>query len=436
MSIKHLLMPALTQRLLSRERLQEQRAKTERQRLARGERHRLLYFHQVDDPYSALVAQVLPRLLEHYDVDLEPHLVGPPPDSAAPERQRLVDYSRRDAFRLASHWRLSFPDPQTQPSPGAVEQATRLLAAAIEGRRFTEAAWPVSAWLWQDRARLFDAAPLASQATASAQLAASNVLRQRLGHYLGAMFFYGGEWYWGVDRLHHLERRLQALGAQRAGVTGPMFAPDEDLRTPLALPRPPPIDFYFSLRSPYSAIVTPRVFELGRLTGAPVRLRFVLPMVMRGLPVPRAKRRYIGQDAAREALLRDIPFGRLNDPVGRPTERGLALIPFAERAGHAHDYVLSFMRGVWAEGIHAGSDTGLRRIVERAGLRWAEARRALDDETWRATAQHNRDELFALGLWGVPSFRVGDTAVWGQDRLWSVQQALADACGRPPPAGG
>ena len=60
------------------------------------------------------------------------------------------------------------------------------------------------------------------------------------------------------------------------------------------------------------------------------RLNFlfaVLPMVMRGLPVPRPKRLYIVHDAAREARLHSTPFGRFNDPVGRPTERGLAIIP-------------------------------------------------------------------------------------------------------------
>jgi 2-hydroxychromene-2-carboxylate isomerase len=82
------------------------------------------------------------------------------------------------------------------------------------------------------------------------------------------------------------------------------------------------------------------------------------------------------------------------------------------------------MRGVWAEGIDAGSDRGLRNIVERAGLPWNEARAALNGEAWRQTAEDNRAEMFALGLWGVPSFRVRDTAVWGQDRLWAVQQAL------------
>jgi 2-hydroxychromene-2-carboxylate isomerase len=39
--------------------------------------------------------------------------------------------------------------------------------------------------------------------------------------------------------------------------------------------------------------------------------------------------------------------------------------------------------------------------------------------------------LFAHGIWGVPSFVVGDTAVWGQDRLWAVQDALLNGGSRP-----
>lgn len=152
-------------------------------------------------------------------------------------------------------------------------------------------------------------------------------------------------------------------------------------------------------------------------------------MVMRGLPVPADKRRYISQDAAREAFMRGIPFGRLIDPVGRPTERGLALVPYAERAGQGQSYVLSFMRGVWSEGIDAGSERGLRKIVERAGLSWDEACLALNDEAWRNAAEHNREEMFALGLWGVPSFHIRDTVVWGQDRLWAVQSALLESGG-------
>lgn len=387
MSLKTWLTPIVMDRMLSPQRLAHKRAAFEKRRAARGEPHVVHYFHQSDDPYSALLASVLPRLQARYHITLQNHLVSPPDDAAAPERAKLVAYSLRDAALLAAHYGL----PPDAAHPGVPVQPSN---------------------------------PKETRAQA-------DQLRQQLGHYLGAMLYYGGEWYWGIDRLHHLEARLQALGLQTdhgAPNTGSvLFPPGTDLQHAQPLHNPPPIDFFFSLRSPYSAIVAPRIFELGRLTGAEVRLRFVLPMVMRGLPVPRTKRLYIVFDAAREARLRGTPFGRLNDPVGKPTERGLSLIPWAQKNGAGQAYVLSFMRGVWAEGLDAGSDRDLRHIVERAGLPWNQAQAALVDPDWRIEAEANRTDMLALGLWGVPSFKVGALAVWGQDRLWAVQDALVPA---------
>ncbi len=423
MSLKSWLMPAISERLLSRTRLLKKRVHAERIRVARGERLQVHYFHQVDDPYSALAASVLPRLAARYDIDVAAHVVGPPPDNAAPERDRLIAYSRKDAQLLANHWGLDFNDRGRQPSMQAVQGVTDRLVRAVADGNFIEVAGPLSAWLWDAGVNEHALDPLSAPST-SAHLATADALRKRLGHYLGATFYYAGEWYWGIDRLQHLEQRLQLQGASRAGVCDLIFEPDRDLQTARPIANPAPIDFFFSLRSPYSAIVAKRVFELGRLTGAPVRLRYLLPMVMRGLPVPREKRTYIAQDAAREAFARGVPFGRLNDPVGRPTERGLALIPFSEAAGKGPDYLLSFLHGVWAEGIDAGSTRGLRKIVERANLSWAQACLALEDESWREVAEHNREEMFSLGLWGVPSFCVRETAVWGQDRLWAIEHAL------------
>lgn len=430
MSIKTLLMPHISQRLLSRGRLVQQRAKAERKRVAAGLPHQVHYFHQVDDPYSALTAAALQILVARYDIALCPHVVSPPPDAAAPERDKLVAYSRRDAALLARHWGLGYVDPGRQPAERSLVEVGCALVAAIEDGRFLDVVAPLSQALW-----LHPDAPLATweaarglrQVSPEAWVAhrrASDALRNKWGHYLGATFYYGGEWYWGIDRLHHLELRLQALCQRRSGSVELMFAPRQDVRSPVDVVNAPVIDFFFSLRSPYSAIVAPRVFELSRLTGAPVRLRYVLPMVMRGLPVPQAKRMYIAQDAAREAFSRGIPFGRLNDPVGRPTERGLALIPLAERQGKGPAYVLSFMQGVWSEGIDAGSDRGLRRIAERAGLAWSHVQAALQDEGWRQIADLNRRALSDLGLWGVPSFHADGVAVWGQDRLWVVQDAV------------
>ncbi|MDH4395376.1 MAG: DsbA family protein [Limnobacter sp.] len=429
MSVKTLLMPYVTQKLFSRDTLLAKRKKAEKARQSAGRPHVVHYFHQVDDPYSALMVQVLPELAARYSIELKAHVVSPPPDSAAPEREKLVEYSRKDAQALAVYRSLQFTDPGNQPVETKLQMAIDALVSAALQNRFFEFAPCISKWLWQkdstnalpDNCQSIEPCSLSQM---KAHIQQSDQLRENMGHYLGAMLSYEGEWYWGIDRLYHLEERLQDLSIQKQGITGSLFEPDQDLTAPLSLHNPPDIDFFFSFRSPYSAIVAPRVFKLGELTGAKVNLKFVLPMVMRGLAVPKAKREYIVHDTAREAHARGTPFGKLNDPVGRPAERGLSLVPYAEKHGLGQEFVLSFMKGVWSEGIHAGSDSGLKKIVERTGLSWQGALQALDDESWRLRAEANRNELFGLGLWGVPSFRVGTTEVWGQDRLWQVLDAL------------
>lgn len=431
MSLKGLLSPAISSWWLSTARQERRRARAERVRRARGAPHRIDYFHQADDPHAALAAAALPSLARRYDVAIVPHLVGAPSDAVAPERARLLAWGRHDAARLARRHGLAFADPGAQPDAAALAAANAALLEAIDRGAFVDEAGPRSAALWGsvgDASGASGTPPVPVPADVVARrLAEAGALRERLGHYLGGTFHYAGEWYWGVDRLHHLERRLQALGAARPGTTGSLFPPDEDPAAPFAAAHAGPIEFWYSLRSPYSAIVAPRVLRLAEQAGVPLRLRGVLPMVMRGLPVPRAKRAYIAADAAREARLRGIDFGRLVDPVGRPAERGLALMPLARRTGVEAAYLLSFMRGTWAEGIDAGTDRGLRRIAERAGLAWSDCRDALDDEGWRAEVESNRVALFERGLWGVPSFAVGGLAVWGQDRLWAVHDALRGA---------
>ena len=419
-------MPPLTQWWLSEQRMTTQRARQERQRMARGLTHEIHYFHQSDDPYCALIAGVLPDFLRRYDVTLTPHLVGPPPDHAAPDRVRLVAHSRRDAQLLGQHHGLLFQDPGAQPSDAAIAATNAFLGLAIERGDFADQSGPAMARLWSGQTK--GELGLDSMALAALRkvLAQGEAMRMRWGHYLGGTFYYAGEWYWGIDRLYHLELRLQALGALRPEANpGPMFPPTLDLTQP----RPSPVrsfDFFLSLRSPYTAIVAQRVFDLARHTGAQLHLRYVLPMAMRGLAVPRAKRMYIAWDTAREARARGVPFGRLLDPLGAATERGLAVLARAMAMGVGEVFLMSFLRGVWSEGVDASSDAGLRRLALRAGLSVADVQDALNDEAWRVSAETHRQTLLGHGLWGVPAFRVGQQVFWGQDRLWAVQQALFD----------
>jgi 2-hydroxychromene-2-carboxylate isomerase len=408
----------------------------ERRRRLSGQPHRVRYFHQPDDPYSQLAAEVLPELVARYDIELEAHLVGPPSDAAAPERERLDAYSRRDAADVAPGYGLSFPAGAEAPSADAVALASRMLAATIEAGTFATEAARIGATLWSgdsegQRALAREVGTTESD-IASAALTRGDRLREQLGHYLGGMFHYGGEWYWGVDRMHHLERRLRSLGLLRQPGDPGWIAPRPD---PTQDPAPHSserlqLEYYPSLRSPYTAAVMGRVLELEKRLPVDLVLRPVLPMVMRGLPVPRAKQFYIMLDTKREAEDAGVAFGRMCDPVGRPVERGFSLYPWAKQQGRAAELLHSFTQAAFAEGVDTGSDAGLRLVVERAGLSWDDAIKHLDQEGWQGELEANREQLFALGLWGVPSFRLlgrngePDYSTWGQDRLWRVEQEI------------
>lgn len=418
MSLKSFVVSRVAERLLGKDRLAVRREKVEAERQAKGEPHRVSYFHDAADPYAHLMAQVLAGFAARYDVLFEPYLVGPPNDGAAPERDLLASYGLDDARHLAVKAGLSPPQAQT-PATERVAAAEAALADSLKSGTFLEDVKPVSDALWSG-------GELSSGSDAGGAKAAGDAKRDELGHYLGATLHYGGEWYWGLDRLHYLEERLAQLGLRKTGAPEALIYPQPVSPSGSGRPAGTPLElhYYLSFRSPYTYIVAERVKALADAYGADLKLRFVLPMVMRNLPVPKVKGRYITMDTAREARRLGVPFGRVADPVGKPVERGYSILPWAIETGRGYEFCLSFMSGVWSEGIDAGSDSGMKQIVERAGLDWAHAKSLIGDESWREIAEANRLELFDRGIWGVPSFRVGDVATWGQDRLWVIEDTL------------
>ncbi|MCA0893277.1 DsbA family protein [Microbulbifer agarilyticus] len=435
----------LTSKVMTRvcapQRLQARRDKAEAARQRDGAAHVVEYFHQVDDGYSHLAAQMLGALAGRYGIELVVHLVSAPSGDNVPEPELLARLSRVDAALIAPHFNLRFPAGDTAPAPELVEQASAILCAQSTSG-FLACAAEVDQALWAgDRARMQALATRwgsASGDLVAERIAAGNTRRRQLKHYSGAMFFYGDEWYWGVDRLYHLERRLAELGADQLP-TNPALAP----RLPVepvqgASASSLTLEFFASLRSPYTAVCFDRVVAFARAAGIKLVLRPVLPMVMRGVPATREKGMYIFTDAAREARAAGVAFGNFYDPIGDPVRRAYALYPWACKQGREVELMSCFLRAAFAEGINTNKDRGLRYVVEQAGLDWqqaqdiltADARTPQGERDWENVLEGNREVLYQAGLWGVPSFRLLDQngreqlAVWGQDRLWLVARTI------------
>ena len=420
------------------QRLAKQRARVEKERIKAGQPHVVEYFHQVEDGYSHLAAQVLKSLAARYDIQIVCHLVTGPLGKNAAEPELLLQLSRYDSWHVAAEYGLEFPRHDTELHPDLVQLAAAILAAQ-DSDRFIERAAAVGRALWCDDAAalntLAEQYGRAPDNVISERIAAGTKRRDELKHYSGAMFYYGGEWYWGVDRLYHLEQRFADLGI------------DRQRGAPWLVARPPievgplhdngqlTLEVYPSLRSPYTAISFDRVVKLAHDTGVKLVVRPVLPMVMRGVPATRQKGMYIFWDTAREARAAGVPFGNFYDPIGDPARRAYSLFPWACEQGKGVELISAFLSCAFAEGVNLNSDKGLRKVVEKAGLDWRKAQQIVGQPGWEKLLESNRMAMYASGLWGVPSFRLLDEkgkeilALWGQDRLWlfarEIQRQLA-----------
>jgi 2-hydroxychromene-2-carboxylate isomerase len=419
--------------VISPKRLAKNRIKVEKQRQANNQRHTVEYFHQVDDGYSHLAAQALAALAERYDIDLQCHLVDGPAGANAPEPELLVNLSRYDASKIAPHYKLDFPENLDAPTVTLLKLARSILAN-LNNQDFVAHAATVGHALWsgsevalQELGKVHGFSSLEEE---KAKYENGNTRRDSLKHYSGAMFYYGGEWYWGIDRLYHLEQRLSDLGADRHPNTAVIMPKQEVKAGQLRDNGSLTLEVFASVRSPYTAMIFDRALELAQTTGVALQVRPILPMVMRGVSATREKGIYIFSDAAREARASEVPFGQFYDPIGEPSRRCFSLYPWACTQGKGNELLSSFLSAAFAEGVNTNKESGLRYVVEKAGLEWALAKQVVGQDGWQDTLEENRLAMYESGLWGAPSFRLLDRnnkvvlALWGQDRLWLVAKEI------------
>jgi 2-hydroxychromene-2-carboxylate isomerase len=394
-----------------------------------GAPRRLELYYDLAEPWSYLAAQIASRLLAAYpSLDFAFHSITPPASDVDPFPQQRAKHAVRDARQLAEFYDLDFPGKR-EADPGAARDVGTVLVRERPARDQLQAALELGHAMWSGDKKTL--AKLAGAWGSEAHGAVAPILNsnyetlRKAGHYMGAMFHYAGEWYWGVDRLRYLEARIaHDAGAPVANVLaerplserGPLVIAEPVANKP---PQPLGCDLWFSFRSPYSYLALEQIDDIIAPYHLPLTLRPVLPLVMRGAKMPTSKRMYIVRDVKREADRLGIPFGELCDPLGAGIEKCIAIAYWAERrgAGELLAFAKSALRGIWAEARDVNEYVDLRFVVERAGLPWNEAKDAIGNPDAMKWAQAAATDLAVFSLWGVPSFKVGDFVAWGQDRL-------------------
>lgn len=418
----------LIRTILDTERNERIKQKREQKRSQEARDHVIYYFHQVDDPYSHLCAQILPLIRENYTVEVKSFLVPPPTKEAAPEPEMLMMHSLNDANMIAPHYGLKFPLVNHLPNHELIRMAQSALIS--RGNLTSKDLIKIGDLLWaNDQSSIENMiSSIPGDEVVDNALSLNAESRKKFGHYLGGVFVYEGECYWGIDRLPLLEKRLKKLGLKTNDGPNVVQRKTNDIKDIKNLDLE--IDVLWSARSPYSYLAMKPLSELSKKYGVKLNYKIILPMVMRGMKVSLEKRTYITKDCKRIADQNDIPFGNIIDPLGYAVERCYSLYAFVKKHGKEEEYLWAFAESVWAYGKHGYLKKNLKNIIESIGLTWSDAEKELDSENWRDEVERNKERLFELGKWGPPTMILKnkegkeELIVWGQDRIWLIEERI------------
>jgi len=191
----------------------------------------------------------------------------------------------------------------------------------------------------------------------------------------------------------------------------------------------PAIDFWYEFASTYSYPTAMRIERLAADRGVDVRWRpFLLGPIFKAFGwndspfnIFEAKGRYMWRDLARVCAADGLP---LKLPPVRFPQNGLKAARLA-LAGEKDGWTPAFTRAVFAANYAEQKDISdeetLRAILDGIGVDAEAALTAAASPEVKKALKAKTAEAQARGLFGAPSFTVGDTQAcelfWGNDRL-------------------
>lgn len=189
------------------------------------------------------------------------------------------------------------------------------------------------------------------------------------------------------------------------------------------MPEQAVIKLFFNFRSPYCYLASQRMFALVDDYRARFEWRVLGGWNGRSPPERVKPRLPLGrQDMRRWADRYGVPF-QPPPPTTEPTRAGAGSL-LAEERGRLREYILAVTHAEWGEGGDIGDPEVLLAAGQKAGLERNELLVAMDDPTRAAVLDENWRHAQELGVFGVPTFVIGEEKFWGNDRLDFVAEHL------------
>lgn len=192
------------------------------------------------------------------------------------------------------------------------------------------------------------------------------------------------------------------------------------------------VEFFFDVGSPYSYLAYHQLPKIAQAKGADIIWR---PMLLGGVfqatgnsspaTIP-AKGRYSNVDLERWAKHFGVPIQQnphfpINTLQLMRGAVGMQLRSDAE----FHRYLAVIFSAMFEHPRNLGDLQELAAVLEAAGISPALMLELVQDDHIKQTLRKTTEEAVARGVFGAPTFFVGDEMFWGQDRLHFVEAALS-----------
>ena len=189
------------------------------------------------------------------------------------------------------------------------------------------------------------------------------------------------------------------------------------------------LDFYFSFTSPYSYIAHTQLAGLAERTQCSIAYHtidlgkiFELTGNARPISVP-AKRKYLAKDIGCWCRYYNIPF-KLSSrfPINtRPATAGAAI---AQKQGKLPEFVEIVLQAFFVEDRDIADVQVLAELATKIGLDADDVAAGVNDLAILKEIDAETEAAAKRGVFGAPTFFVGDDMYFGSDRLMFVEQAL------------
>lgn len=434
---RRLLQPLLSRALVHPRLRSLLQARYEWFRRLRNRPHQIIVWLQINDPYSYILIQVLPRLAEHFPVTLLFRILP------YQEPDHTFSHHVRDAWYLAQFHQLSFQDFQPPDEDNCLLASQLLLANRhLPNHDYLILAKQVFQCLWEHQFHKLSTLalrfPVLAVSTTRKKMAAAQQRFLSFNQDKPAQLQYHGDWYWCLDDIDDLAECLDAAGISnfphRFVISGEHNYLDNDYLIndweQLASIRAQKyeLDYYFSFNDPLSYIYLAPVMALAEHYQLKLALK---PVLLEQFDDNPPGWNWYGQlqRLARLAQRYDAPFGKICLATDQGVQACLALMEAGREQGMEQDMILALMTSIWAHGKDVSHLPHLRQILGSLNCEIPQLKKRLRSYDWLPQIEQYTVEWSHLDVPGLPSFYLqGERriAFSGAHRLWAIEMAIVD----------